>query len=81
MSNRIVVIGGGGAGTGAGASAKQYNRSMSVTFITDFEDIANSPCGIPRFGRELKVDRCSCNQEFYRNGAGFRTTTRWTGLT
>ncbi|MEW5956158.1 MAG: FAD-dependent oxidoreductase [Chloroflexota bacterium] len=68
MSNRIVIIGGGGAGTGAGSSAKQYDRSASVTVITDFEDIAYSPCGIPYvFGREIDTfDRLFLqSREFY----------------
>lgn len=52
---RIVVIGGGGAGTGAAAIAKQTDRSLDVTLITEFEDIAYSPCGIPYvFGREIE---------------------------
>ena len=51
---RIVVIGGGAAGTGAATMALQYDRSSSVTLITEFEDIAYSPCGIPYvFGREI----------------------------
>ncbi len=55
MSNRLVVIGGGSAGTGAAATAKQYDRSASVTLITEFEDIAYSPCGMPYvIGREVE---------------------------
>ena len=44
---RVVVIGGGGAGTGAATNAIQFDRSLEVTLITEFEDIAYSPCGIP----------------------------------
>ena len=52
---RIVVIGGGGAGTGAATIAIQRDRSLDVTLITEFEDIAYSPCGIPYvFGREIQ---------------------------
>ena len=52
---RIVVIGGGGAGTGAATTAIQTDRSLDVTLITEFEDIAYSPCGIPYvFGREIE---------------------------
>jgi NADH oxidase (H2O2-forming) len=51
---RIVVIGGGGAGTGAATMAKQTDRSSEVTLLTEFEDIAYSPCGIPyAFSREV----------------------------
>ena len=53
--DRIVVIGGGGAGTGAATTAIQTDRSLDVTLITEFEDIAYSPCGIPYvFGREIE---------------------------
>ena len=52
--SRIVVIGGGGAGTGAATIAIQRDRSLDVTLITEFEDIAYSPCGIPYvFGKEI----------------------------
>ncbi|GIS71022.1 MAG: hypothetical protein CM1200mP10_05990 [Candidatus Neomarinimicrobiota bacterium] len=52
---RVVVIGGGGAGTGAATNAIQFDRSLEVTLITEFEDIAYSPCGIPYvFGRDFK---------------------------
>ena len=44
---RVVVIGGGSAGTGAATMAIQTDRSLDVTLITEFEDIAYSPCGIP----------------------------------
>jgi len=51
---RIVVIGGGAAGTGAATMALQHDRSSHVTLITEFEDIAYSPCGIPYvFSREI----------------------------
>jgi NADH oxidase (H2O2-forming) len=79
MSNRIVVIGGGGAGTGASATAKQYDRSASVTVITEFEDIAYSPCGIPYvFGREIEsFDRLFLqSRQFYVDmGLDLQTTT------
>ncbi len=55
MSKNIVVIGGGGAGTGAATIAIQRDRSLDVTLITEFEDIAYSPCGIPYvFGRQIE---------------------------
>lgn len=55
MSKKVVVIGGGGAGTGAATLAIQRDRSLDVTVITEFEDIAYSPCGIPYvFGREVE---------------------------
>ena len=54
MAKRVVVIGGGSAGTGAATLAIQTDRSLDVTLLTEFEDIAYSPCGIPYvFGREV----------------------------
>lgn len=54
-SKRILVIGGGGAGTGAATKAIQRDGSLDVTLVTEFEDIAYSPCGIPYvFGREIQ---------------------------
>jgi NADH oxidase (H2O2-forming) len=53
---RIVVIGGGAAGTGAATLALQTDPRAKVTLLTEFEDIAYSPCGIPYvFGREIDV--------------------------
>lgn len=76
---RIVVIGGGGAGTGAAAIAKQTDRSLEVTLITEFEDIAYSPCGIPYvFGREIeKFDGLFLqSKDFYHEmGIDLRTET------
>lgn len=77
---RIVIIGGGGAGTGAATIAKQTDRSLDVTLITEFEDIAYSPCGIPYvFGREIeKFDGLFLQPpEFYRKemGLDLRTET------
>jgi NADH oxidase (H2O2-forming) len=77
---RIVVIGGGGAGTGAATITKQTNRALEVTLLTEFEDIAYSPCGIPYvFGREIdKFDGLFLQpKEFYRNemGLDLRTET------
>src|SRR5690606_12072659 len=65
---RIVVIGGGGAGTGAATMAIQTDRSLDVTLITEFEDIAYSPCGIPYvFAREIdSMDKLFLqSKEFY----------------
>ncbi len=78
--SRIVVIGGGGAGTGAATIAKQTDRSLDVTLITEFEDIAYSPCGIPYvFGREIdKFDGLFLKPlDFYRDemGLDLRTET------
>src|SRR5262245_377477 len=51
---RVVVIGGGSAGTGAATMAIQTDRALDVTLLTEFEDIAYSPCGIPyAFAREV----------------------------
>ena len=76
---RIIVIGGGGAGTGAAANAIQIDRSLDVTLITEFEDIAYSPCGIPYvFGREIeKFDGLFLQTlDFYREmGINLKTQT------
>ena len=75
---RIVVIGGGGAGTGAATIAKQTDRSLDVTLITEFEDIAYSPCGIPYvFGREIeKFDGLFLKPlDFYRDEMGLDVRT------
>ncbi len=76
---RIVVIGGGSAGTGAATIAVQRDRSLDVTLITEFEDIAYSPCGIPYvFGREIeKFDGLFLQPlEFYAEmGINLRTET------
>jgi NADH oxidase (H2O2-forming) len=53
-TTRIVVVGGGSAGTGAATMAIQTDRALDVTLLTEFEDIAYSPCGIPyAFAREV----------------------------
>ena len=77
---KLVVIGGGAAGTGAATTAIQHDRSLSVTLITEFEDIAYSPCGIPYvFGREIeKFDGLFLQQsDFYKEmGIDLRTSTQ-----
>jgi NADH oxidase (H2O2-forming) len=79
MTHRIVVVGGGAAGTGAATIAIQTDRSLSVTLLTEFEDIAYSPCGIPYvFGREIeKFDGLFMQTpEFYKEmGLDLRTST------
>jgi len=75
---RVVVIGGGGAGTGAATNAIQFDRSLEVTLITEFEDIAYSPCGIPYvFGRDIKKFDGLFLQplEFYREEMGINLKT------
>jgi NADH oxidase (H2O2-forming) len=65
---RVLVIGGGAAGTGAATMAIQTDRSLDVTLVTEFEDIAYSPCGIPYvFGREVEsMDKLFLQgKEFY----------------
>lgn len=79
MPRRIVVVGGGAAGTGAATLAIQTDRSLSVTLLTEFEDIAYSPCGIPYvFGREVEKFESLFlqNSDFYRDmGLDLRTST------
>src|SRR5262245_11815462 len=65
---RVLVIGGGAAGTGAATLAIQTDRSLEVTLVAEFEDIAYSPCGIPYvFGREIdSMDKLFLQgKEFY----------------
>ena len=81
---QVVVIGGGGAGTGAAANAIQTDRSLDVTFITEFLDIAYSPCGVPYvFGREIeKFDGLFLQtSDFYREmGINLKTETVVEGI-
>ena len=76
---RIVVVGGGGAGTGAATMAIQTDRSLDVTLLTEFEDIAYSPCGIPyAFSREVEsFDKLFLQgKQFYADmGLKLRTET------
>jgi NADH oxidase (H2O2-forming) len=52
---KILVIGGGAAGMGAAGGAKQIDPTAEVVVITEFEDAAYSPCGIPYVhGKEIK---------------------------
>lgn len=81
---RIVVVGGGAAGIGAATTAIQHDRSLDVTLITEFEDVAYSPCGIPYvFGGEIEdFDELFLQQpEFYREmGIDLQTRTRVTDI-
>jgi NADH oxidase (H2O2-forming) len=76
---RVVVVGGGSAGTGAATMAIQTDRSLDVTLLTEFEDIAYSPCGIPYvFAREVEsMDKLFLQgKEFYAQmGLKLRTET------
>jgi NADH oxidase (H2O2-forming) len=76
---RVVVIGGGSAGTGAATMAIQTDRSLDVTLLTEFEDIAYSPCGIPYvFAREVaSMDKLFLQgKQFYAEmGLKLRTET------
>lgn len=47
MSKRIVVIGSGAAGMSAASAARKASKDVSITVITEDEDIAYSPCAIP----------------------------------
>ncbi|MCH9649622.1 MAG: FAD-dependent oxidoreductase [Deltaproteobacteria bacterium] len=82
--SRLVVIGGGGAGTGAATIAIQTDRSMKVSLLTEFEDIAYSPCGIPYvFGKEIdSFDGLFLQPaEFYQEmGIDLRTSTVVDGI-
>ena len=54
MAQRLVVVGGGAAGMGPAGAAKGTDPSAEVTVITEYEDAAYSPCGIPYVhGKEI----------------------------
>ena len=54
MARRIVIVGGGAAGMGAAGAAKGTDPAAEVIVLTEFEDAAYSPCGIPYVhGREI----------------------------
>ncbi|GAC1354443.1 MAG: FAD-dependent oxidoreductase [Herpetosiphon sp.] len=74
---RIVVIGGGSAGTGAATMAIQTDRSLDVTLITEFEDIAYSPCGIPYvFAREVdSFDKLFLQKKEFYSQMGIKLCT------
>lgn len=84
MPLRIVVVGGGAAGTGAAGAARQASSDARVTLVTEYEDIAYSPCGIPyAHGREVPSFESLILQgkEFYEEqGLDVRYQTRVTRL-
>ena len=50
----ICIIGGGAAGISAASMAKRTNPEATVICLTEFEDVAYSPCGIPYvLGKEI----------------------------
>ena len=54
MARRIVVVGGGAAGIGAAGAAKGTDPGAEIIVITEYEDAAYSPCGIPYVhGKEI----------------------------
>src|SRR5258705_3720897 len=54
MARRIVVVGGGAAGMGAAGAAKGTDPGAEIIIITEYEDAAYSPCGIPYVhGKEI----------------------------
>jgi NADH oxidase (H2O2-forming) len=81
---RIVVVGGGAAGMGAAGAARQVKPDVQVTVVTEFEDVAYSPCGIPyAHGREVPSLESLILQgkEFYQEaGIDIRYQTRVTGV-
>ncbi|MGH9123934.1 MAG: FAD-dependent oxidoreductase [Acidimicrobiales bacterium] len=54
MARRTVVVGGGAGGIGAAGAVKAVDKSNEVVVVTEFEDAAYSPCGIPYVhGKEI----------------------------
>ena len=54
MAPRAIVVGGGAAGIGAAGAFKGAQREGEVIVLTEYEDAAYSPCGIPYVhGKEI----------------------------
>jgi NADH oxidase (H2O2-forming) len=83
-SVRIVVVGGAAAGISAGTTAKQLDPDAEVMVLTEFEDVAYSPCGIPYvYGGEIPdFERLflSTNERYREEGIDLRTETVVTDL-
>jgi NADH oxidase (H2O2-forming) len=81
---RIAVVGGAAAGISAGTTAKQLDPVAEVMILTEFEDVAYSPCGIPYvYGGEIPdFERLflSTNQRYRDEGIDLRTETVVTDL-
>ena len=53
-AHTICVIGGGAAGISAASMAKRTNPDAHVICMTEYEDVAYSPCGVPYvLGKEI----------------------------
>jgi NADH oxidase (H2O2-forming) len=81
---KILVIGGGAAGMGAAGGAKQIDPTAEVVVITEFEDAAYSPCGIPYVhGKEIKSFEplfLQSKQFYVDAGIDIRYETKVTGI-
>jgi NADH oxidase (H2O2-forming) len=81
---RIAVVGGAAAGISAGTTAKQLDPDAEVMVLTEFEDVAYSPCGIPYvYGGEIPdFERLflSTNERYREEGIDLRTETVVTDL-
>ena len=54
QAETICIIGGGASGISAASMAKRTNPDATVICLTEFEDVAYSPCGIPYvLGKEI----------------------------
>lgn len=81
---KILVIGGGAAGMGAAGGAKQVDPTAEVVVITEFEDAAYSPCGIPYVhGKEIESFEplfLQSKQFYVDAGIDVRYQTKVTGI-
>ena len=84
MARRIVVIGGGAAGMGAAGAAKGTDPSAEIIVITEYEDAAYSPCGIPYVhGKEIaSFERLflATKQQYVDQGIDIRYETQVTSI-
>lgn len=80
----ICVIGGGAAGISAASMAKRTNPDAHVICITEFEDVAYSPCGIPYvLGKEIpEFERLflAAPEQYVQSGVDLRYRTTVTAV-
>ncbi len=80
----ICVIGGGAAGISAASMAKRTNPDAKVICLTEFEDVAYSPCGVPYvLGKEIpEFERLflAGPEQYVASGVDLRPETKVTAV-
>lgn len=83
-AHTICVIGGGAAGISAASMAKRTNPDATVICLTEYEDVAYSPCGIPYvLGKEIpEFERLflAGPEQYVASGVDLRRETVVTGV-